>query len=65
MLDKAEPEGLRTNGFHDRYAGQVNVVIFCIATVVPECDQLIAVGKHCRSGVRKYQPREFVTIGPG
>ena len=64
MSNKEETEDLRTNGLHDRYAGQVNVVIFCIAAVVPECDQLIAVGKHCRSGVRKYQPREFVTIGP-
>jgi hypothetical protein len=61
----ANPKDLRTNGLHDRYTGQVNVVIFCVSAVVPECNQLIAVRKHRRSCSRKYKPREFVALGPG
>lgn len=75
QINKTEPgslcrnlsadEDLRSNGLHDRYAGQVNVIIFCVTAVVPERNQLIAVGKHHRSGARKYQSCEFVALGPG
>src|SRR6266702_2134603 len=58
-----EPD-LSSNGLHDGHAGQVNVVVFCVTAVVPERDQLIAVGKYRRSATGKYQPREFVAHGP-
>ena len=54
-----------SNRLHDRHAGQVNIVVFCVSAVVPECNQFIAVGKYRRSCPRKYQPREFVALGPG
>ena len=65
VTNKQSPQGLRSNGFHDRHAGQVNIVIFCMSAVVPECNQFIAVGKYRRFCARKCQPREFVALGPG
>jgi hypothetical protein len=64
MNKKAPTEDLRSNGLHVRHASQVNVVVFCVTAVVPKRDELIAVGKPRRSGAGKYQPREFVALGP-